>query len=141
MPVFINKNRYTGKLQADLSPDMSPMKAQHIPEKPRQGWLSTLDMRTAVGRDMRGRYAEVCGDLGGEDALSYAQRSLVERALWLEYWIAQQERALAEGAEVDMGRLTQAGNSLLGLFRTLGLERRQRDVTSLSDYIATRGAG
>lgn len=111
-----------------------------MPEKPRQGWLAALDMRTAVGRDMRGRYAEVCADLGGEGSLSYSQRSLVERALWLEFWIAQQERILADGGEADIGRMTQATNSLLGLYRTLGLERRQRDVTTLSDYINGRAA-
>ncbi len=111
------------------------MKAQNTPEKHSPGWIAGLDMRTAVGRDMRGRYQEVCADLGGEGVLSYAQRSLIERALWLEYWIAQQERALASGAEVDMGKLTQAGNSLLGLFRTLGLERKPRDVTDLQTYI------
>ena len=72
--------------------------------------------------------------------MSYVQRSLIERALWLEFWIAAQERTLAAGGEVDVGRLTQAGNSLLGLFRTIGLERKSRDVTSLSDYIASKAA-
>ncbi|WP_142494757.1 hypothetical protein [Thalassovita litoralis] len=54
-------------------------------------------------------------DLGGVDRLSYSQRSLVERALWIEHWIAQQERELAEGriGAFDAGRWTQATNSLL----------------------------
>jgi hypothetical protein len=111
------------------------MKLQHAPERYSQGWIAGLDMRTAIGRDMAARYAEVCGDLGGEGSLSYAQRSLIERALWAEFWIASQERQLAEGGDTDMGRYTQATNSLLGLWKALGLERKARDVTDLQSYI------
>lgn len=60
----------------------------------------------------------------------------MERALWIEHLIAQQERELAEGRDADVGRMVQAGNSLLGLYRTLGLERRAKDVTvDLADYL------
>lgn len=106
------------------------------------GYLDRLDGRTAIAVDMRARWQQITDDLGGEATLSYAQRSLVERALWIEHWIAQQERELAEGRAdgFDAGRWTQATNSLLGLYRTLGIERRAKDVTSLSDYIAGRAA-
>ncbi|PTE18070.1 hypothetical protein [Phaeovulum veldkampii] len=111
------------------------MKAQQAPERYSQGWIAGLDMRTALGRDMAARYLTVCDDLGGEASLSYAQRSLIERALWAEYWLASQERELAEGREFDAGRWTQASNALLGLWRTLGLERKAKDVTDLSSYL------
>jgi len=69
------------------------------------------------------------------------QRSLVERALWQEFWIVQQERLLAAGdSATDVGRMTQAANSLLGLYRTLGIERRQKDVTTLASYIASKAS-
>lgn len=116
------------------------MKAQLTPERYSPGWIAGLDMRTAVGRDMAGRYAEVCADLGGEASLSYPQRSLIERALWCEFWLASQERDLAEGREFDAGRWTQASNALLGLWRTLGLERKARDVTDLRAYIGGKAA-
>ena len=107
-----------------------------IPERFTAGYLDQLDGRTAVAADMRARWDALTADLGGADRLSYSQRSLVERALWLEHWIAQQERILADGGDADTGRMTQATNSLLGLFRTLGLERRARDVTpDLATYI------
>ena len=111
-----------------------------IPERFTAGYLDQLDGRTAVAADMRLRWANICNDLGGEATLSYMQRSLVERALWLEHWIAQQERMLAAGGDADVGRMTQAGNSLLGLYRTLGIERRQKDVTSLASYIASKAS-
>lgn len=115
-------------------------KLDAIPERFKAGYLDKLDGRTAIAVDMRARWQELTDDLGGADRLSYAQRSLVERALWLEHFVATQERILADGNDADTGRMTQATNSLLGLYRTLGLERRARDVTSLSDYIAGKAS-
>lgn len=98
------------------------------------GWLSWTDALP------RGRYQELTADLGGAENLSYPQRSLCERALWLEYWLAQQERELAAGGEFDVGRWTQAANSLQGIFGKLGLQRVARDVPSLNEFLAQREA-
>ena len=117
-------------------------KTPTIPDDYRAGYLSRLDGRTAVAQDMQARWRILTDDLGGEAALSYSQRSLVERALWLEHWLAETEKALARGdyEAFDAARWTQACNSLLGIFNRLGLERRSKDVTpSLADYI-TRAA-
>jgi len=80
---------------------------------------------------MRERYRAFTDDLGGADSLTYAKRSLVERVLWLEYWLAQQERALAQGQEFDVGRWTQAVNALQGILSKLGLERQDKDFTMI----------
>jgi len=116
---------------------MSPKTPQ---KKFNTGWLSELDKRTALAQVMLERYRAFTDDLGGADSLTYAKRSLVERALHLEYWLAQQERALMEGAEFDVSRWTQATNSLQGILSKLGLERQAKDVTSLKDYIRAREA-
>ena len=79
-------------------------------------------------------------DLGGADSLSYAERSLCERALWLEYWLATQEKALANGGEFDVGRWVQAANSLQGIFAKLGLKRVAKDVPTLNEWMASREA-
>jgi hypothetical protein len=112
-----------------------------LPDRFAAGYLRALDGRTALAQDMLARWAAITDDLGGEASLSYAQRSLVERALWLEHFLAQQERALAEGRaeEFDPGRWTQGANTLLGLYRQLGIERRAKDVTDLQSYIRQRG--
>lgn len=125
-----------------MQPDNSPNtgKSGTVPERFQAGWLDALDGRLSLARDMRDRFATVCNDLGGADRLSYMQRSLVERCLWSEYWIAQQERELAKGNEVDMGRYTQAVNALSGLYNRLGLERRARDVPDLKSYLAAKAA-
>lgn len=108
------------------------------PAKFTSGWLSQLDGRTGVAQIMRERYAALTNDLGGADVLSYQERLLVERVLWLEYWIAQQEQSMASGGDVDMGRYTQAVNSIQGLVMKLGLQRRAKDVPNLAEYLKAR---
>lgn len=111
-------------------------KLQTTPRKFTQGWLEQLDKRTDTAKQMRERFQSFTQDLGGAERLSYAQRSLVERALWLEFWLASQERELAEGKEFDVSRWVQAANSLQGIMSKLGLERVAREVPSLREYIA-----
>jgi len=109
-------------------------KIHEIPEKYKTGWLGDLDSRTAIAKEMRERYKALTDDLGGLPALSYQQRSLAERSLWLEYWLASQERILAEGGEFDVGKWVQAVNGLQGIFAKLGLSRVAREV-NLSEII------
>lgn len=109
-----------------------------VPEDFGSGWLDALDSRTSLARHMRDRFEAFADDLGGSDQLSYAQRSLVERGLWLEFWLADQERQLATGAEFDVGKWVQAANSLQGIYSKLGLHRVAKDVPTLATYIASK---
>ena len=113
-------------------------KLQTPPDRFSQGWLDQLDGRTGIAVLMRDRYRAFTDDLGGVDRLSYAQRSLVERALWLEYWLAEQERELAGGSEFNVNRWIQGANSLQGILSKLGLARQARDVPDLGEYLAKR---
>lgn len=113
---------------------------EHIPERYSHDWLESLDGRTRIARAVRERLTALETDLGGRDNLSYQRRSLAKRAVWLEAIIEQQEAALARGEGVDQGKLTQAVNSLIGLLKTLGLERQAKDVPSLHKYISAKGA-
>ena len=117
---------------------MSSLRA--VPDKFEGGYLDRLDGRTALAATMRAQWQEMTDDLGGADRLSYAQRCLVERVLWLEHWLRIQEQALAEGRldEFDAGRWTQALNTLVGVLSRLGLERREKDVTDLHGYLAQK---
>jgi len=45
------------------------------------------------------------------------------------------------GREFDLGRYTQSVNSLLGLLRTLGLEKYAKPVANLQDYVKRQGNG
>lgn len=110
-------------------------KLQAPPDKFSSGWLDELDGRTGIAQTMRDRFKTFTDDLGGANRLSYAQRSLVERALWLEYWLATQEQTLAKGDEFDVGKWVQAANSLQGILTKLGLQRVAKDVPDIGEYL------
>lgn len=111
---------------------------QTPPEKFRSGWLDALDGRLGLAREMRERYAAITDDLGGVESLSYAERSLAERALWLEYWLASQERELAAGGDFKPNQYSQLINSLQGLYAKLGLQRREKQAPHLHEWMAQR---
>ncbi|MEX2366009.1 MAG: hypothetical protein WD601_05350 [Pseudohongiellaceae bacterium] len=115
-------------------------KVQTPPEQYHVGFLSSLDARTAIAQSLLQRYKALTDDLGGSVQLSYAQKCLAERALFIEFWIQQQEQALAAGSDFDAGKWTQAVNSLQGLLSKLGLHRVARDV-SLTEYLKRREDG
>lgn len=106
-----------------------------IPDKYSPDFADRLDRRTTIARAIRGRIEEIETDLGGADGLSHARRSLVRRVVWLEAIIEHSEQRLATGEGIDLGGHTQAINSLLGLYRLLGLERRQRPVRTLREIM------
>ncbi len=115
-------------------------KATSPPDRFQQGWLDRLDGRYALARDLRDRFQALTDDLGGASNLSYAQRALAEHALWLDHWLHQQERALAEGRmeDFDVGRWTQGLNALSGVLTKLGLKRVPKDVPDLSEWLRKR---
>lgn len=115
-------------------------KSREIPASYSENWVSKLDGRTSLARIIQDRLTTLQNDLGGPDQLSYQQRSLCRRAIWMEAVIEQQEIALSKGEEIDQGKLTQATNTLIGLFRHLGLERQSREALSLTEYLAQKEA-
>jgi len=112
---------------------------QAIPKEYSPDWLERLDGRTRLAQVINSRYHQLTTDLGGVDALSYQQRSLCKRAIYLEAMLEQWETALGKGEDVDSGKITNCLNSLLGVYRTLGLNRQTREV-SLSDVLKARAA-
>ena len=97
-------------------------------------WLERLDGRTRLAQVINSRYNQLTTDLGGLDALSYQQRSLCKRALFHEAMLEQWEASLARGEDVDPGKLTNTTNTLIGLYKALGLNRQSREV-SLADVL------
>lgn len=115
-------------------------KSAELPPRYSSDWLHRIDGRTKLAQAARMRLDDLHSNLGGRDALSYQERSLCKRIVWLEAQIEQREAALARGEEIDEGRHTQSVNALVGLLKTIGLQRRQRDVPTLSEYLANREA-
>lgn len=110
-------------------------KIPNPPERYSTDWLTALDGRTQVAQVLKQRQQELSDDLGGLTQLSYQQRALVDRALFLEFHLQQEEMKLATGQEFDSGRWVQATNALLGVFRTLGLQRQAKTLPALRAYV------
>ena len=114
-------------------------KTQPVSAQFANGWLDGLDGRLGIARELRQRFQALTDDLGGTSSLSYAERSLCERALWLEYWLSTQEKELADGGALfDVGKWTQAANSLQGIYSKLGLKRVAKNVPTLHEWMAAR---
>ena len=94
------------------------------------------DGNSRWARRYRDLIAAHCQDLGGADLLSEAQLSLIRRASAIELELEQAEGRLSMGEAVDLDAFTRAAGHLRRLFETLGLERRQKDVLPLDEYLA-----
>ena len=106
-----------------------------LPDTYRAGWLDKLDKRTKIARVIMQRIAALISDAGGADRLSHARMSLIRRAAFLEAICESHELQLAGGQEINVGAYTQSLNSLLGLYRLLGIERVARSVQSLREHM------
>jgi hypothetical protein len=107
-----------------------------LPDKFRADFVERLDRRTSIAKAVLERIHALESDAGGAEGLSHARRSLIRRVTWLEMVVEHAEQRLATGQEVDVGRHTQAVNALVGLYRVIGLERRQRPLRSLREVMA-----
>jgi hypothetical protein len=106
-----------------------------LPDSYSANWLQRLDKRTKIARAVLLRIADLESDAGGADSLSAVRRSLIRHAAWLDALVDSHELRLASGQEIDSGAYTQSLNSLIGLYRLLGLERHQRPARSLRDVM------
>jgi hypothetical protein len=82
-------------------------------------------------------------DCGGEDVVSYAERSIIRRIATITTeleWIEQDFKSSRKGPTAEQLDLYLRGsNNLRRLLEAIGLERRCRDVTpTLSEYLAQR---
>ena len=100
--------------------------------------LQGVDMRTHGGR----RFKELCADLVHHlcDDPTAPQLAIIRRAAALAVWCEQAEAAQAQGAELDIAAYSTASNTLRRLLADLGIERRQKDVTTLASYIASKAS-
>ena len=104
---------------------------------PHDNLLDLVDGRCLPVRAINAAYAAIMSDLGGESNMAYAERSIALRAANVETWIASVEARLLSGEKADADLLRSylhANNVLLGLFKTIGLKRRAREL-SLADVL------
>jgi hypothetical protein len=99
--------------------------------------LPGVDGRSTWVRRLRDLIALHLSDLGGDDAVSEAERSIVRRVATLTVELERMESGFALAGEALPGQIDlyqRTANSLRRLLESIGLERRTRDVSpSLAD--------
>jgi hypothetical protein len=97
-----------------------------------------IDGRTTVARRFRDILSDVVSDLGGRDQISEGEYQLARRAASMSVMAEVQEAWMAAQRfdKVNVEEFVKLVNGLNRTFASIGLRRRQRDVTpDLADYI------
>ena len=101
--------------------------------------LPGVDGRTGWVRRCKDLIHAHVSDLGGLDAVTAAERSIVRRAcvLSVELELLEAKFAASDGAErEDLDLYSRASSTLRRLLEAVGLQRRSLDVTpSVRDYV------
>ncbi len=106
--------------------------------------LAGVDGRSTWARRLRDLIQLHIADLGGANAVSAAEASIVRRAAVLSVELETMEGRFAQAGQAsadDLDLYQRTAGNLRRLLESVGLERRQRDVTpSLQQYLARRAA-
>lgn len=103
-------------------------KATEISERYDGDFMSELDGRVRLAKNLRQRLRALTNDLGGLKDLSYMEQSLCKRAVHLERLIEKRELSLAHGGSVDEQSYLSAITTLSSLFSKVGLKRRAKVI-------------
>jgi hypothetical protein len=110
-------------------------------------WLGGVDGRSTWVRRFHDLISLHTSDLGGDEAVSTAELSLVRRAATLSVELERYELKFAQAGQAtiaDLDAYQRASNTLRRLLESVGLQRRQKDITpDLKSYLSakTRGEG
>jgi hypothetical protein len=103
-------------------------------------FLTTIDGRSELGYALRRRHQALQDHVSGGDPenLTYPQRSLIRRALWLEARIESDEEGFAIGNPLPPGAHATLLNSLVSIYKLLGIEPKVKSVPTLKDYMRSK---
>ena len=93
--------------------------------------LEQLDGRTLAAKNVRALIDAIESDLGGSDRLTAGEREIVRRAAISGAMLEHLETSWLLGNGLDVGAYTALVNVQRRLLTTVGLERRQHDVTPI----------
>lgn len=105
-----------------------------LPAKFDPDFAERLSKRYALARIVHERRSALEAHWGGGD-LSYVQRAMVKRVVWLELLAETHEQRVASGEVVDVGAITQISNTLRGYYKEIGIKPTARPVRSLRDVM------
>ena len=93
------------------------------------------DGRVAIVRMIRERLDTLKADCG---ANSFQKVLLCQRAVFISIQLETMEVNATQTGNIETGVYTQMVNSLVGLLKSLGLERKAKHVESLQSYVQTK---
>jgi hypothetical protein len=98
------------------------------------------DLRAAWSRRMLDIYDAHVSDLGGQDAVSQAEASIMRRAATITTELERLEAKFASGESTptDLDLYQRSAGNLRRLLESVGLQRRAKPVQSLAEYLASR---
>ena len=114
------------------------VKLMTLPPRYENGFIEDLDKRTHVFVSLNTAFVEVIADMGGKEGLSHVQVCLAERFVFLKFVLRGIEADIVKNRKKSaelLGKWIQGLNSLNGLAKTVGLERRARQVVNLKEYV------
>jgi hypothetical protein len=104
--------------------------------------LSGVDGRSLWARRLRDLIELHVSDLGGSDAVTAAERSIIRRASTLTVELERMETRFALAGEASVEELdlySRTAGNLRRLLESVGLQRRAKDITpDLHDYVAAQ---
>lgn len=106
--------------------------------------LGDIDGRGRWAKRLKALRTAYATDLGGDDALTEMQRSLVQRAATLSVELEAAEAEFAAGGKADAGRLAdyrQSSSELRRLLDALGAKRPDSSRTPAYTWSASDGDG
>lgn len=116
------------------------LQARKRPPRTLSQWK--IDRRSVEARELAADLMVFVQDLGGFEALSAMEVATLERLCFIRRMLMLHESAVlaGKGAILEPGEHAQWTNTLLGLLRTLGLARRAKNASDLTQYLAARAA-
>ncbi len=114
-------------------------KVQTLPTRYKKDFLKNIDGRMELAKDLRKKHRAIMSDLGGEENLSAIAITFVEKFVWLDAILKSLELKIVASEDNNdladlLGKWVQALNCLVGLGKSLGLQRRAKHV-DLKTYI------
>ena len=105
-----------------------------------QAIVAGVDQRSTWCRRLRDLVQLHLSDLGGEDSVSEAEKSLIRRVAVLSVEMERMEAAFAvdKSDPAALDAYQRASNSLRRLLESLGLKRRAKPIESLSSYLEAK---
>jgi hypothetical protein len=101
-----------------------------------------VDGRSAEARRFKDLVSSFAAGLGGEGALTEAERALIRIAASLAVQSERLQAALVAGREVNSQEMTRLANSSARVFTALRIKRERKEaVPTLSQYLADRKDG